>query len=89
MSISGDSVEADVAAVWSRTLTNFNIGPQDNFFDLGGDSLQMMDMLFTLSKKYGIEIEPQLLFEDASLQGFSALIAQRMTVAAPGREDLG
>ena len=89
MTIFGENVEADVTAVWSQTLANFSIGPEDNFFDLGGDSLQMMDMLFTLSKKFGIEIEPQLLFEDASLQGFSALIAERMTVAASGREDLG
>ena len=77
---SEDEVEADVTQIWSHILTNFSIGPDDNFFDLGGDSLQMMDMLFTLSKKYGTEIDPQLLFEDASLRGFSALVAQRIAM---------
>lgn len=85
---SENDIEADVAEVWSQTLTNFSIGPEDNFFDLGGDSLQMMDMLFTLSKRFGTDIEPQMLFEDASLRGFSILVAQKIAAAAPLREDL-
>jgi len=83
-----EEIEAGVTQVWSEVLTNFSISPEDNFFDLGGDSLQMMDMLFTLSRRFGTEIEPQLLFEDASLKGFTALVAQKIKVAAPAREDL-
>lgn len=40
-----DSVEAYLVSVWRRVLRVADIGPHDDFFDRGGDSLVALEML--------------------------------------------
>lgn len=63
-----------VAASWRRALGDVEISQTSNYFDLGGSSLLMIDMLTQLSTELGIEIDPGLLFQDATLEGFSRSI---------------
>jgi len=73
-----DQVEAAIRLIWSKILTNFEIDADDDFFELGGDSLQMMDMIFEVSKTLKIDIEPPDLFQDSTLKGFSAVAAEKV-----------
>ena len=68
-------IEARVEAVWKEMLNVEGIAPDQSFFEAGGDSLLMIDMLFRLNSELGVEIDPGFLFEDPTLHGFSALIA--------------
>ena len=45
--------EKVVAAVWCEVLGTDSIGPDDDFFALGGDSLAAIDMLAALSRRSG------------------------------------
>jgi len=66
--------EAKVAALWKAAFGLNEIEPHQNYFEIGGDSLLMIDMLIQLGDDLGIEIDPGCLFEDASLRGFAANI---------------
>lgn len=65
------STEAKVKDVWMQILSINEISADQTFFDLGGDSLSMIDMLEQINCIFGIEVNPGSIFEDASLLGFS------------------
>lgn len=45
-----DGLEQVVAGIWRKVLGNPNVGVDDNFFDLGGDSLMLMEAHAQLQK---------------------------------------
>lgn len=59
---SGD-FERRVATVWQRILGSDQIGVNDNFFDLGGNSLVGLQLVSELSRDLGMQIAPVTLFE--------------------------
>jgi acyl transferase domain-containing protein/acyl carrier protein len=48
-----------LAAIWRDVLGVKHIEPQDNFFDLGGDSLLLVDVIGRLKSDYGIVLNPR------------------------------
>lgn len=40
----GSDTEATVRAVWSQVLPGIEIGPEDNFFDIGGSSMHVVEV---------------------------------------------
>ena len=57
------NVEQTIADLWGCVLPNKNVGLDDNFFDLGGDSLLLVAVHSNLQKALRIEIEVTDLFE--------------------------
>ena len=55
-------LESEVAKSWTRVLGRA-VGPDENFFDLGGTSLQLLEMHAILTRQIGREIPLMLLFE--------------------------
>jgi acyl transferase domain-containing protein/acyl carrier protein len=62
-------LERSIAAIWERLLGRPTIGRDDNFFDLGGNSLLGMQLIAALDRELGIEITPVELFESPSVGG--------------------
>lgn len=60
-----------IAAIWCNLLNLREIAPDQSYFDLGGDSLLMVDMIMQVSEEFGLEVDPGLIFEDATLAGFA------------------
>ena len=54
------AIESDIAAVWQEVLGIENVGVNDNFSDLGGHSLQAVQIHGKLRAKFGKNL---LLFE--------------------------
>ena len=52
-----DRLQEQVAAIWARALGVKKIGPDDNFFALGGHSLLGVKMIAEIQAKTGIEEE--------------------------------
>lgn len=50
-------VEQKIAAVWRRILGVREVGMNDRFFDLGGDSLQAVRMLIQVNKDLGTTLD--------------------------------
>ncbi len=61
-----DELERQVAAVWSEVLGVEPIGRHDDFYDLGGDSLTMVEAIDQLGIALGADL-PIAVFEDPVL----------------------
>ena len=66
--------ESVVRGIWEEILQQENIGPEDNFFEHGGDSIMTMMVLFQVSEVLGVELPPGVLFEAQTLREFCCLI---------------
>ena len=71
--------EALVSAVWQETLAVERVGVKDNFFDLGGHSLKMMQVVSRLRKTQGAQISLRDFFENPTVEA----LARRLR-RAPG-----
>jgi len=69
--------QATVREIWSRLLGVQNIGLQDDFFDLGGDSLIAVDVMIKLEIETGKKLPLNSLFLNSRLEAFAALFADQ------------
>ncbi len=58
------ATEQTLADIWRDALQISNIGRQDNFFDLGGHSLQALVIIDKIEEKLGSKLRPRDLFTD-------------------------
>jgi acyl carrier protein len=56
-------IERLIVDIWRRTLNIDQIGRDDNFFDVGGDSLMLISVHRDLQTELGVEISVTALFE--------------------------
>ena|SRR5882724_11659031 len=76
MSFNQGSTEGTVIAIWAEALQkDGGISADSNFFELGGDSLAMMIVLFRINEELGVELSPLALLEASTPVALSALIA--------------
>jgi acyl carrier protein len=50
-------VEVTIGWIWTEVLNNHRIGRNDTFFELGGNSVQAMQVVVRLRQALGIEVE--------------------------------
>lgn len=55
--------ERTLADIWQRVLRAENLGIDDNFFDLGGTSLQGMQIVKEIRERLGVDLSPVAVFE--------------------------
>jgi NAD(P)-dependent dehydrogenase (short-subunit alcohol dehydrogenase family)/acyl carrier protein len=84
---SGDSVEAAITRVWSAVLGVDDIGPDDDFFDLGGNSLVAVQVISDIRKVTGVKLPMRSLFETPTVAGMTKMVtelaAEPVITAAP------
>jgi acyl carrier protein len=72
-----DSEEAEVVGIFAEVLGLQRIGVEDNFFQLGGDSLRAARVIARLEESFGVAVPRVTLFEKPT----AALIASEMRAA--------
>jgi acyl-CoA synthetase (AMP-forming)/AMP-acid ligase II/acyl carrier protein len=72
-----------VATLWRELLAVDKVGLNDNFFEIGGDSLLAMRLTVSLRESFGIGVALQSLFSSANLGEFCAALEAQDLV--PGR----
>jgi len=76
--------ERAVAAIWSELLQVTDVGPQDNFYDLGGHSLMAIQVVTAIEKRHGVRVAArELVFH--TLRQFAALCESRQAGASSSR----
>ena len=62
---SGDSTstEAQLISIFAEVLQRSDIGPNDSFFDNGGNSLLAMKLMNRLRSVMGVEVDARTFFE--------------------------
>src|SRR4029079_4873067 len=68
--------EQNVASIWQQVLGIEQVGIHDSFFDLGGHSLLITQLLNKLHRIYQVEISMRGLFESPTVAGMAQVIEQ-------------
>ncbi|MVT11422.1 non-ribosomal peptide synthetase [Chitinophaga tropicalis] len=81
--------EACLVAVWQEVLGDMPIGINDNFFDLGGNSMKLMKMVGLLNKTLGCRISVVSAFRFPSIAALAAYLgaAEQQDMQAGAEED--
>jgi acyl carrier protein len=74
--------ESIVYAIWADVLQEEEIGPEDNFFGLGGDSLMSMIVIFRVKTELNVELTPGSIYQSPTLREFSQLIDENLGALA-------
>jgi acyl carrier protein len=72
------ALEEKLTALWSRILHGGaagNVGREENFFDLGGTSLQWIELHTELSKMLGRQLSMTELFEHPTIRSLAGWLA--------------
>lgn len=68
-------LEQQVIAIWAEVLQRPDgIASDSNFFELGGDSLAMMMVLFRIGEELAIELSPLALVEAPTPRTLATLL---------------
>jgi amino acid adenylation domain-containing protein len=74
-------VEEILAGIWSAVLRRERIGAGDNFFDLGGHSLNATTVTAQVRSSFGVELPARDLFEAPTLGELAERIERRLAAA--------
>jgi acyl carrier protein len=66
--------EIKVAAIWQELLKHKNVGIHDNFFDLGGNSLLVVQLQSRLRKHLGCQISLVELFQKTTVSAIASYV---------------
>lgn len=66
-------LEAELAQIWAEVLGLSRVGIQDNFFDLGGHSLLMTQLLTQVRQRFQVDLALRELYEAPTVAGLAAM----------------
>ena len=80
-----DSLEQRLAALWAEVLRLPRVGVYDDFFALGGDSIQSIQ-ISVRGAQAGLRIRPRNVFEDATIAALAARLRSAPAEDAAGSD---
>jgi amino acid adenylation domain-containing protein len=82
-------LEAELCSLWGQILGLPSIGPTDDFFAVGGNSLKVTQVMVRITTLYGVRIPVAAFFEDPTVRGLAVLIERLLVdlVAAMPEEE--
>ncbi len=72
-----------LTAIWQRLLRHSPILPEDNFFDLGGDSSIAVELYNEIAKVFGRELPPVTIYHAPTIAALAALLEQALIPRLP------
>ncbi|MEH0823919.1 MULTISPECIES: type I polyketide synthase [unclassified Micromonospora] len=79
-------LETTIAQVWRDGLGVAEVGVDDDFFALGGNSLVAVQLIAAMRKATGVRLPMRSLFETPTVAGLAARIEELRATAAPADE---
>jgi amino acid adenylation domain-containing protein len=79
-------LERIVAALWADVLEVPQVGLNDNFFDLGGHSLVLVQLASRVRETFDVEIPVRALLDSPTVAGMVVAIAAEQLASAPDDE---
>lgn len=71
-------IKEPLIEIWSETLGTKRLGPYDNFFEHGGHSLHVVQIVSRLRERWGIDIPVRALFEFPTVSQLAVVIRDRL-----------
>ncbi|MRV72727.1 amino acid adenylation domain-containing protein [Duganella sp. FT92W] len=75
----GTALERELVAIWESALTARPIGIQDNFFDIGGDSLAAVAILSAIDSRLGCSVPMYTLTEHPTIERLAIALGKKIT----------
>jgi thioesterase domain-containing protein/acyl carrier protein len=69
-----DATQASLASIWREELGLEDLGVRDDFFALGGTSLQAVQIMARIEEQFGRDLTPSVLLEAPSVERLAELI---------------
>ncbi|KAI0121285.1 polyketide synthase [Xylariales sp. AK1849] len=76
-------LESEIIAIWSRVLGHDRVGVNDNFFEVGGDSLRVVRVQKELQGLIGRPVSIPKLFEHYTIKTLAAHLTRSPDTACP------
>jgi acyl carrier protein len=73
-----NEMEETIAEIWQRVLGIANIGINDDFLDLGGDSLAALQLMSRLRETFDVEPPLAGFFESPTISSVALLVVQQL-----------
>ncbi|MCE7082630.1 condensation domain-containing protein [Streptomyces sp. ST2-7A] len=80
----GTEAERKLAAVWCALLGSETVSRDDDFFDLGGDSLMQVQLGNAVERKFGFDLPFDVVYEHPILRDLAAYLLEH---SVPGRAE--
>ncbi|MGI5489564.1 SDR family NAD(P)-dependent oxidoreductase [Microtetraspora malaysiensis] len=82
-----NDAEATIARLWGEVLGGDHLGVDDDFFELGGNSLIAVQLIALIRKELGVRLPMRSLFEEPTVAGVAALVSAA-TTAEPAAQTI-
>ena len=77
-----NELETSLARIWQKMFSIAQIGIYDNFFEIGGDSLQATQLLSRLKENFHVDLPLSAIFEAPTVADLTLVIVQRQAEQA-------
>jgi amino acid adenylation domain-containing protein len=78
-----DVVETRLARIWELVLNFSPVGRTDDFFELGGTSLQSVEVLLHIEELFGVSLPPSTLAEHSTIEKMAVLLVDHAVIPSP------
>lgn len=82
---SPDDVMVAVHATWAAVLNRDRVGPDDDLFAVGGNSVLAAHVMAGLSRQFGTRLPLRLLFANPTVRGSGEAIAEHLSALMAAR----
>jgi amino acid adenylation domain-containing protein len=69
-----DTLQFRILKIWERVLDRRSVGVDENFFDIGGDSLRANKLLVQIEQELGLALPMSALFEAPTVERLAAAV---------------
>lgn len=76
-------LESAVARIWTEVLDSETFGVSDDFFDLGGDSLQAVRVVARIGSQLGLELPLHEFFDTPTIENLAEKLGEASPAASP------
>jgi acyl carrier protein len=70
--------EEALARIWAEVLDTERIGAEDNFFDLGGDSITSLRLMSRMAGTFGVELSPADFFDRPTVAALAEVLEEKI-----------
>ncbi len=70
-----------MAEIWQSLLSVAPIGVDDDFFELGGDSITAIQMLSRIRREFQVGLPPSAMLENATVARLADVVGRRRETA--------
>ncbi len=80
VAVSANSTEEILTAIWRDVLRLEGVGVEDNFFDLGGNSLLGLRVIDRIESRFGLKVSVVKLYQYMNIRAMSRYLSERLAV---------